>query len=94
MKTIQPHQPSNLSRYAKVCLRALVDAGLSSHLSLGGAVGLFHYLDYRTTHDVDACWFETVTERQKQDVVKVLTTALSEFGRVSQRSFLGRCDQR
>ncbi len=87
MKTLQPHKPSNLSRYAQVCLQALVEAGLSNHLSLGGAVGLFHYLDYRATHDVDAWWSEAVTERQKRDVVDTLTVALSEFGRVSVRSW-------
>jgi predicted nucleotidyltransferase component of viral defense system len=87
MKTIQPHKPSNLSRYAQVCLQALVEAGLSNYLSLGGAVGLFHYLDYRATHDVDAWWSEAVTERQKRDVVDTLTVTLSEFGRVSVRSW-------
>lgn len=87
MKSLSPHRPSNLSRYAQICLQALVDAGLSRRLSLGGAVGLFHYLDYRTTHDVDAWWYETTTEQQKRDVVKVLTAALSEFGRVGVRSW-------
>ncbi len=87
MKTIQPRRPSNLSRYAQACLQALVDAGLSNRLSLGGAVGLFHYLDYRATHDVDAWWSGAVAERQKREVVDVLTTALSEFGRVSVRSW-------
>ncbi len=87
MKTIQPHKPSNLSRYAQVCLQALVEAGLSNRLSLGGAVGLFHYYDYRVTHDVDAWWAETVTEQQKRDVVDTLTVALSEFGHVSVRSW-------
>ncbi len=87
MKTIQPRQPSNLSRYAQVCLQALVDAGLSKRLSLGGAVGLFHFLDYRATHDVDAWWSEAVTEQQKRDVVDVLTVALSGSGRVGVRSW-------
>jgi hypothetical protein len=34
-------------------LDALVKADPAKHISLGGAFGLFHYLDYRSTHDVD-----------------------------------------
>lgn len=59
MKTIQPKQPAHLSSYARVCLDALVQAGLVARISLGGGVGLFHYLDYRPTHDVDA-WFRGI----------------------------------
>jgi len=56
MKNIQPHQPSHLSPYAQACLDALVEANLAERISLGGALGLFHYLDDRLTHAVDAWW--------------------------------------
>jgi hypothetical protein len=44
MKNIQPKQPSHLSPYALACLDALVKANLADRISLGGALGLFHYL--------------------------------------------------
>lgn len=87
MKTIQPQQPSNLSPYARTCLAALAEAGLAKHISLGGALGLSHYLDYRATHDVDAWWSETASEQERQAIVKTLASALSEFGRVSVRAW-------
>lgn len=87
MKKIQPQQPSNLSPYARACLDALVQAGLAKHISLGGAFGLFHYLDYRSTHDVDAWWSASLTAQHRQAVVGALESALSEFGRVSVRAW-------
>jgi hypothetical protein len=69
MKSITPKQPAHLSIYAKVCLEALVDAGLANTISLGGAFGLFHYYDYRPTHDVDAWWLDGATEAKKQKVI-------------------------
>jgi len=87
MKNIQPQQPSHLSPYARACLDALVKANLADRISLGGALGLFHYLDYRPTHDVDAWWSEWVTEEQKRAVLRLLETTLSAFGNVRVRSW-------
>jgi hypothetical protein len=87
MKNIQPQQPSHLSPYARTCLDALVQANLADRISLGGALGLFHYLDYRPTHDVDAWWSESVTEEQRQAVLRLLETTLSAFGSVRVRSW-------
>lgn len=87
MKNIQPQQPSHLSPYARACLDALVKANLADRISLGGGLGLFHYLDYRPTHDVDAWWSESLTEAQKQAVVQALETSLSNFGRVRVRAW-------
>ena len=87
MKNIQPQQPSHLSPYARACLDALVKGQLAVHISLGGALGLFHYLDYRPTRDVDAWWSETVTEKQRQAVVQLLETTLSDFGSVRERAW-------
>jgi hypothetical protein len=87
MKNIQPHQPSHLSPYARACLDALVEANLAERISLGGALGLFHYLDYRPTHDVDAWWSEPLTEGQKQEVTQTLETTLAAFGSVNTRSW-------
>ena len=87
MKNIQPQQPSHLSPYARACLDALVKANLADRISLGGGLGLFHYLDYRPTHDVDVWWSESLTEAQKQAVVQALKTSLSNFGSVRVRAW-------
>jgi len=87
MKNIQPQQPSDLSPYALAGLNALVKAGLADIISLGGALGLFHYLDYRHTHDVDAWWSESATEEQRGAVLRTLETTLSAFGSVRVRAW-------
>jgi hypothetical protein len=92
MKNISPHQPSHLSPYAQACLNALVNANLAERISIGGALGLFHYLDYRSTHDVDAWWAESLTEVQRKEVCQALERTLFAYGSV--RTQLGRCGQR
>jgi len=87
MNNIQPHQPSNLSPYTQACLNALVEAGIADRISLGGALGLFHYLDYRPTQDVDAWWSEGLSQEEKQEVIDTLRHALSEYGRVTTRAW-------
>ena len=86
-KPIRPQRPSNLSPYTLACLNALVQSNLASYISLGGAFGLFHYLDYRATHDVDAWWADEVTEDQKHAIVQALQSALSTFGDIRVRSW-------
>ncbi len=49
-----PTRPSQLSPYAEGVLRALAGAGLGQKISLGGALGLQHYCEYRVTSDLDA----------------------------------------
>jgi len=87
MKNVQPQRPSRLSPYAQACLDALVKANLADRISLGGALGLFHYLDYRPTHDVDAWWSRSLTEGQKQEVTRTLETVLAAFGDVHVRAW-------
>ena len=87
MKKIQPRQPSHLSPYVRACLDALVKANLADRISLGGDFGLFHYFDYRPSHDVDTWWSESLTEGQKEAVVKVLERTLSNFGSVRVRAW-------
>lgn len=82
MKSLIPKKPSHLSAFAQACLEALVNAGLADTISLGGAFGLFHYYEYRVTHDVDAWWQENVSEEKKQEVVQTLQSRLRKFGSV------------
>jgi hypothetical protein len=87
MQKIQPQKPSHLSIYAQACLSALVQAGLADSISLGGALGLFHYLDYRPTNDVDAWWSDSATESNRRAVLQTLQFTLSDFGEVRMRSW-------
>ena len=78
----QPKKPTNISAYAVVCLEALAQAGLGHVISLGGAFGLLHYLDYRSTHDVDAWWTPDSSPDERRRVVEVLESALAVHGEV------------
>lgn len=79
-----PKLPAHLSKYGRVCLQALTETGLGQKISLGGALGLLHYLDYRPTHDVDA-WWADATEQDRQEVVGMIEAALRPFGAVQTR---------
>ncbi|MBU1749151.1 MAG: nucleotidyl transferase AbiEii/AbiGii toxin family protein [Chloroflexi bacterium] len=83
----QPRRPTHMSEYAQACLRALAASGLGDRLSVGGALGLLHYLDYRLTHDVDAWWAPTATAQEQQRVIAVIEATLQPFGEVRTRSW-------
>ncbi len=85
--TKRPSFPSNLSPYAKACLQALADAGLGDKISLGGALGLLHYLDYRSTQDADAWWTASATTEDQLRVVEVIRRTLETFGQVKTRTW-------
>ena len=54
---------------------------------LGGAFGLAHYFEYRTTKDIDAWWTENAGENEKKAVISLLENTLKNFGDVSIRRF-------
>jgi hypothetical protein len=83
----QPRQPAHLSDHAKACLQALADHGLGKKISLGGALGLLHYLDYRPTYDVDAWWDASATAEEQRQVIRVIETTLESFGQVKTRAW-------
>jgi hypothetical protein len=83
----QVTKPGHVSEYAEACLRALVSAGLANTLSLGGALGLLHYLDYRPTHDVDAWWCARATAADRLQVVTTIETVLRGYGDVRTRAW-------
>jgi hypothetical protein len=84
---MQPQRPTHLSEFARVCLEALAEQGLGGQISLGGALGLLHYLDYRPTHDVDAWWSPSATEQEQQQVLSAIEHALQPFGHVRERAW-------
>ena len=56
-------------------------------ITLGGAVGLAHYHDYRKTKDVDAWWTSDAAEKDKQSVINLLIKTLENYGEVTTRRF-------
>ena len=80
-------RPSNIPGYADLCLKALAAAGLGEKVSLGGAFGLLHYLDYRPTYDVDAWWVPTATAQERQRVIGAIAEALASVGEVHTRAW-------
>lgn len=79
--------PKNASEYAKFTLESLAAHGLGDKLSLGGAFGLLHYLDYRQTYDVDAWWVSTAATAEKEAVLTVIEDVLNRFGQVRRRTW-------
>jgi Nucleotidyl transferase AbiEii toxin, Type IV TA system len=82
-----PARPTHLSEFAERTLQALAAAGLGHALSLGGALGLIHYLDYRSTHDVDAWWSPAASAEDRQRVMDVIQQALRGSGEVRVKSW-------
>ncbi len=87
MHVKQPRRPAHVPEYAEACLQALAARGLGTKISLGGGLGLLHYLDYRPTHDVDAWWDATATEEERRQVLQVIETTLRSFGPVKTRAW-------
>lgn len=80
-------RPTHLPNYAERCLQALAANGLGDKISLGGAFGLLHYLDYRPTHDVDAWWESSATSNDQRRVIEVVEAALQPEGKVKTRAW-------
>lgn len=78
----EPSRPTNLSEHAERTLQALASADLGHAISLGGALGLLHYLDYRPTHDVEAWWASSASPEDRERVVAVVEGCLQSQGEV------------
>lgn len=84
---MRPTRPRNFPEHAEACLLALADHGLGHVISVGGAFGLLHYLDYRSTHDVDAWWQASASSEDRSKVIRVLKEALEQAGEVKVRKW-------
>lgn len=82
---MQSQRPKHIPEYAEACLKALTTSNLGETISVGGAFGLLHYLDYRFTHDVDAWWAPMATAEDRRRVINVLEATLEPFGQVKMR---------
>ena len=79
--------PVHAPEHAQAVLLALSSAGLGGHFSVGGGLGLLHYLDYRPTHDVDAWWVSSATSEDQRRVIEAVEEALRPLGQVRQRAW-------
>jgi hypothetical protein len=68
-------------------MEGLAADGVGRHISIGGAFGLAHYHEYRSTHDVDAWWRDPVSREQELGVIGSLTRTLERFGPVRSREW-------
>lgn len=84
---MQSTRPKNVPAHADKCLEAVVDSGFGHKISLGGAFGLLHYLDYRQTQDVDAWWHESTTPDERDAIVRIVRETLEQFGEVRVRTW-------
>lgn len=75
-----PTRPSQLSSYAEVVLQTLAGAGLGHKISVGGALGLQHYCEYRVTNDIDAWWEPSTTGEERELVLRLVEQAMRPFG--------------
>ncbi len=82
---MQLARPSHLSERARRTLQRLAAAGLGKAISVGGALGIQHYLDYRPTHDVDAWWTTAAGANERAEVVRLVEETLAEEGEVRMR---------
>lgn len=82
---MEQNRPTHISPYAELSIRVLAEQGLGDKISLGGAFGLLHYWDYRSTHDVDAWWQAETTSADRQRVIDILVESLGAYGQVRQR---------
>jgi hypothetical protein len=85
MSTMLPTRPSRLSEFAEKSLQALAQEGLGHKISVGGALGLLHYHEYRTTHDVDAWWDDSASAEDRARVLEVVEATLRNWGDVRTR---------
>jgi hypothetical protein len=56
-------------------------------VSIGGAVGLSYYHEYRSTADVDAWWSPRAGNEERARVLAAVTETLRAFGEVRRRSW-------
>ena len=79
--------PIAVPPHARSCLDAIAAAGLGRSISIGGGFGLSHYLEYRTTHDVDAWWTDAATPEVRRRVAVVIEDVLRRSGPVRTRTW-------
>ncbi len=79
--------PKQIDPIALSFLNTLKKSGLGKYVSLGGALGLALYHEFRPTKDVVAWWISDVNEEERDKLIQVLKDTLEQFGSVEERQF-------
>ncbi|HZL94503.1 MAG TPA: nucleotidyl transferase AbiEii/AbiGii toxin family protein [Vicinamibacterales bacterium] len=80
------HRPKHLDPLAERVLSLLSGRPEAHQIILGGYFALQHYLDYRTTHDIDAWW----SGRADPAVEKVIREVMQQVAREKQMTLRER----
>lgn len=72
MRAPDPAPPADLDPLAREILASLAAAGVGGSIVIGGGVALKHYLNLRSTVDLDAWWSEPPTRRAAEEVERVV----------------------
>lgn len=80
MKDVPPRVPQSLHPLAREILEGLQGHPEARAIVLGGGVALQHYLDYRTTVDLDAWWGEGARPDVESLLRRVLAAVAARHG--------------
>ncbi len=79
LMTVQPQCPDSLDPIAVELLTRLQPHPTTSSIVLGGHFALKHYLDYRSTHDIDAWWDMQSTAVQQGEAMQAVKTVMQQM---------------
>ena len=77
---MEPKKPAHPDPFAVAFLERLQDRPEAEQFVLGGYFALKHYLDYRSTGDVDAWWLSREDPRALAAVRDAFATTAAQFG--------------
>jgi len=75
-----PKRPRDIEPFARAFLERLANDPQASEFVLGGYFALKHYLDYRTTADIDAWWRERLDPDALRAAREAFKATADEFG--------------
>ena len=78
---MEPHRPRDIDSFALAFLQRLQDDPNAGAFVLGGYFALKHYLDYRTTNDIDAWWAAGVESEALEAMRAAFRATAEQFGR-------------
>lgn len=73
-------KPKSIDPLADRVLQLLAGRAESAEIVLGGYLALQHYIEYRSTHDIDAWWRERATPRTEKAIRETMQVVAVEEG--------------
>lgn len=81
MHEVPPTRPSDLDPLTEAILDRLRQYPETQAIVLGGYLALKHYLDYRTTHDIDAWWATDAGPEVREEALACVRQAVDAVAR-------------